>query len=476
MTTHGANLDCTIVVDVGKTNAKASLWDMGGGLIARRERTNVSQTGAEYRALDIRGIDEWLLPCLSEFSRLAPVSQIVCVGHGAAAVLLQEARLFAAPMDYEDEAEAAIRADYVSERDAFCVTGSPLLPRGLNLGMQLHRFEALHGRLPENVTIVPWPQYWAWRLCGVAASEVSSLGCHTDLWQPFAGTFSPLAVRRGWAARMAPLRSAAEPLGTVTSQIAEQTGLPARCTVLCGMHDSNAALLSARAHPQIADTDTTVLSTGTWFIAMRSAATQTRIELAPLDDSRDCLVNVDVSGRPVPSARFMGGREAELLAGVDVVASTLNEPQALVTRLPALIASGACAYPSFVPGVGPFPTSSGAWHNKPGDPADRRAIAALYLAMMADTSLDLIGSRERLLIEGRFAQDLIFVRALAALRPQQRVFVSSAQQEVAYGALRLVAADLPSIGTLESVEPLQADLAEYAAQWRVRALASRAAV
>jgi L-fuculokinase len=31
-----------------------------------------------------------------------------------------------------------------------------------------------------------YPQYWAWRLCGAAASEATSLGCHTDLWHPVA--------------------------------------------------------------------------------------------------------------------------------------------------------------------------------------------------------------------------------------------------------------------------------------------------
>ncbi len=29
-----------------------------------------------------------------------------------------------------------------------------------------------------------YPQFWAWRLSGVMASEVTSLGCHSDLWLP----------------------------------------------------------------------------------------------------------------------------------------------------------------------------------------------------------------------------------------------------------------------------------------------------
>ena len=462
------NGGCTIVIDIGKTNAKASIWDAAGRLIARRNRANTPQRAPGYRALDIHGIDQWLMQSLTEFARQSTVSHIVPVGHGAAAALLQEGHLFAAPMDYEDEGDAADRADYASQRDPFAVTGSPALPGALNLGIQLHRLEKLHGPLAENVTIVPWPQYWAWRLCGVAASEVSSLGCHTDLWLPMSRTFSPFAVRRGWAARMAPLRAAGAQLGTITTQVAQQTGLPTQCAVLCGMHDSNAALLAARGHSEIAKDDATVLSTGTWFVAMRSLAADTPVDLGALSESRDCLINVDVFGRLVPSARFMGGREAELIGAVDSF-------EASISRLPTLIADGACAYPSFVRGVGPFPYAIGEWRNKPADPGDQCAVSNLYLALMADAALDLIDSRERLLIEGRFAEAVIFVRALASLRPQQRIFVSNAHQDVAYGALRLIAPHLPPPCELAPVEPLELDLSAYARQWRARACSAQSA-
>ncbi len=69
---------------------------------------------------------------------------------------------------------------------------------------------------PTERHILPWAQYWSWLLSGVAASEVTSLGCHTDLWNPLTGEASALAERRGWAARLAPLRGAGDILGTLT--------------------------------------------------------------------------------------------------------------------------------------------------------------------------------------------------------------------------------------------------------------------
>jgi sugar (pentulose or hexulose) kinase len=464
----------TVVVDVGKTNAKASLWDATGALLARTSRANTPQRAAGYRALDVAAIETWLMESLREFARQTRVARIIPVAHGAAAAILEDGRLFAAPMDYEAEATADEREEYQKERDAFALTGTPALPGGLNLGMQLHRLERLLGPLPQEAVIVPWPQYWAWQLCGVAASEVSSLGCHTDLWRPMSRSFTDLAMRRGWAARMAPLRAAGETLGTITAEVAHRTGLPRDCAVLCGVHDSNAALLAARGHREIADHDATVLSTGTWFVAMRSIAGEALADASALPETRDCLLNVDVSGRPVPSARFMGGREAELIGGVDCFAPALDEdPEALISRLPSLLASGACAFPSFVPGVGPFPGSAGEWRNKPQEAGGQRALTDLYLALMAHAVLDLIGSRDRLLIEGRFAEAVIFTRALAALRPGQRVFVSNAHQDVAYGALRLVDPQLAPPCELTRVEPLEIDLSGYAAQWRARAHAAQ---
>lgn len=473
---------CTVVFDVGKTNAKLTLWsargDDGVRCLERRVRRNdairaeggASGGAPAYRALDVHGLEDWLRQTLTEFASRANIAAIIPVAHGAAAVLVDGDRLFTPPMDYEDEPRADERAEYDAQRDAFAHTGSPALPLGLNLGMQLHRLERLTGPWPAGLSILTWPQYWAWRLSGVMANEVTSLGCHSDLWRPLEKRFSELAIRRGWAERMPPLRHAGDALGPISREWAARTGLPDDCVVFCGMHDSNAALLAARGHADIAANDATVLSTGTWFVGMRSPAASATIDTSSLVEARDCLINVDVHGRPIPSARFMGGREAELIAALNIHALTENyDPQRLIERLPALLKSDAAVVPTFVRGCGPFPDAVGAWRNKPVDPGDQRAIVGLYLALMADASLNLIGSRDRLLIEGRFAEALIFVRALAALRPGQKTFVSNAHNDVPYGALRLLDPALPPASPLTELAPLDVDFSGYAAEWRAHA-------
>ncbi|MDB5419824.1 MAG: carbohydrate kinase, partial [Phenylobacterium sp.] len=264
--------------------------------------------------------------------------------------------------------------------------------------------------------------------------------------------------------RLAPLRRAGEVLGPVAPEWVRRSGLPADCQVFCGLHDSNAALLGGRGHAEFAAGEATVLSTGTWFVAMRSAGPARGPARLELDEGRDCLVNADAEGRAVPSARFMGGREAEQILGGDPAGPATET--ALVERVPQLLARGVQIHPSFAPGVGPFPGHRGGWSREPADPDDRRAALGLYLALMADASLELIGSRRCLLVEGRFAASPVFVRALASLRPTQQVYVCDADDDVAYGALRLVQPDRPPPSPLIPVRPLAASLTAYRALWR----------
>jgi sugar (pentulose or hexulose) kinase len=453
------------VLDVGKTISKLSLWSAAGEQVARETRANARVDAGRYAALDVEGIDGWIAQTLRRFAREGRVGAIVPVGHGAAAAVVRDGALAAPPLDYEEAIPE--REAYDSQRDPFSETGSPGLPQGLNLGAQLHHLERLHpGILAPPAQILPWPQFWAWRLSGVAASEVTSLGCHSDLWSPKRGAPSPLARRRGWAGRLAPLTSADTVLGRLTPEWVRRTALPSDVRVYCGLHDSNAALLAARGFPEIAQNESVVLSTGTWFVAMRSPADDGLVDIGGLPEARDCLVNVDACGKLIPSARFMGGREIELLtAGLSRIDIKADQA-ALVAAAREVVKSGARVLPTFVPGVGPFSRQQGGWIDMPMAGAARRAAVSLYAALMADAALDLIGARERIVVEGRFAQADVFVRGLASLRPADRVFVSDCDNEVSFGALRLVDPQLRPAGSLVRARPLEVALEDYREAWR----------
>jgi sugar (pentulose or hexulose) kinase len=453
-----------IIADFGKTLSKVTLWSKDGQMIDRIVRPTRLRNAAYYRALDVEDVREWFIETLGRFAN-HPIEAIIPVAHGAAVVALRDDALAFPPLDYEHEIPDAVLAEYRHQRDSFAVTGSPSLPDGLNIGAQLHWLEHLYGDTFHDAKLLPYAQYWAWVLSGQARSEVSSLGCHSDLWNPAASDYSPMAEVRGWKAMFAPLAKAGEVVGTLSPELATKTGLPVATRIYTGIHDSNAALLAARGFAEIAGHEATVLSTGTWFVAMRSP--KYPVDIASLVETRDCLVNVDAFGAAIPSARFMGGREIETLIEIDTRRVDIKPDQpALLNAVPDVLASGATLLPTFAPGFGPFAAGEGRWINRPEDWFARRAAACIYAALVAETSLSLIGSKQTLLVEGRFAEAEVFVRALASLRPDLAVYTANAHNDVSFGALRLINPDLRPNGTLRRVLPLTQDLTAYAAQWR----------
>src|SRR4029077_21226741 len=239
---------------------------------------------------------------------------------------------------------------------------------------------------------VGYPQYWAWRLTGVAASEVTSLGSHTDLWAPRRGDVSSLVKALDVESLLPPLRGAFDPLGPIKPEIADRTGLAPETQVFCGIHDSNAALLPYLVSRQ---TPFTVLSTGPWVILLCVG-----LPLDQLDPCDDTLANVDALGRPTACGRFMGGREYAVIAG-----GGDNPDPAAIERVAA---AGAIALPCFSGQGGPYATTKGVIH---GDVAghDRTALATLYCALVSDLLLTRMGaSSGDLVVEGTFSGNLAF--------------------------------------------------------------------
>lgn len=405
-------MSATIVLDIGKTNVKLVLLNSAGDTLATRRMPNVPATDGPYPHHDTERIWHWLLDTVRGLAGMAQVSAIVPVTHGATAALVDDAGLVLPVADYEYEPPPAQTAHYAALRPAYADTHSPQLPAGLNLGRQLawlaHTYPEAFGRARH---ILMYPQYWAWRLCGVAASEVTSLGCHTDLWQPARQRYSALVAHMGWGGLFPPLQPAWAPLGAITPEVAGYTGLPRDCQVICGIHDSNASLLR---HLHSGGEPLTVLSTGTWVIA--AAIGQ---PLEQLREEADMLANSNALGQPVACMRFMGGREFGELAGA--------EPQVCgVQDLQDLIAQGTMALPCYSAAGGPFAGRAGRIEGPPPQGKQQAyALATLYCVLMSDYCLTALGAAGPVVVEGSYTDNPHFAPLLAALRPQQTVWSSA---------------------------------------------------
>lgn len=443
------------ILDVGKTTAKAVLLDaMTGEEVAVRRIPNTVLHDGPYPHYDLETLWSFFLKSLSEFARDTGFDAISITTHGASAVLLDKEGKVAMPMlDYEYEYSAETREAYARIKPDFAQTFSPILPAGLNLGAQLHYLNtAFPEQFDEVALVVTYPQYWAYRLTGKASVEVTSLGCHTDLWVPKSGSYSSLVDSLNLTDKFPPLRSAFDALDNMLPEIVNEIGLAATVPVYCGIHDSNASLL---AHLMDREPPFSVVSTGTWVICFAVGG-----DLKGLDPKRDTLANVDAYGRAVPSARYMGGREFDIMTA-NLTAPSEKEHERVLDRV---LTRGVMALPSAVPGCGPYPDNKLHWLNAEGTSSEERYVAScLYAALMTRSCLELLGADGPIIVEGPFAANKTYLKALAEFSERDVIAISGATG-TAMGAA-LLAGAVVSTKSKRSFSPSLERYKTYKKQW-----------
>lgn len=446
-------LDHVLVLDFGKTHARAFVIDRAGVIVASERTAFAAPSPSPYRHLpvgDMLAFAERLVAmAAAQYGSIA----VIPATHGAAIALLDDNGLVLPVLDYEDPGPES-EPDYDKDRPPFAETFSPALPLGLNLGRQLawleRNFPIEFARATSFLTL---PQFIGWHLTGQKASEATSLGCHSDLWAPLGHDYSSLVDVRGWRNRFPPLQAAGDEIGPLRSELADRLGIAAPVMVLNGLHDSNASLV---AHLSAVN-ELTLVSTGTWFIVMAVGGS---VDPA-LPAARDCLANVDVRGRPYPCARFMGGREYAALA--DGREATLDD----VPLIARAVADGRMILPSHA-GGGPFPSVAGsvpdAW---PDD--ERAALASLYLALMTAKCAGLIAARGPIMIEGPAAANPLYGAILQALFPERPVAAAIDTDATARGAALLALGSGGAPAAVPAARIEIAGLADYAHAWTAAA-------
>ncbi len=446
------------VVDLGKTNSKVAVVDTASAEeISVIKQASAVETSGVYPSLCHETIEAFVTESLSSLSASYKIDAITVTTHGATAALIDSSGKLALPvLDYEFQDIDELRDEYDQYRPPFAESGSPKLPGGLNIGAQLYwQSTKFPSEFASTQCVLTWPQYWIFRLGGQRSNDVTSLGCHTDLFDPRQNRYSSLVDTMGWRSLMPSTIRSGQASGTLDPVLAKRIGLSPTIPIFSGIHDSNASLVP---HLITQPSPFTVVSTGTWFIVM--AIGDTPIEL---DENRDSLLNVNAMGQCVPSARFMGGRERELThMSSEVTDDALN-------KLLSNVEAPSMLMPSVVQGTGPYPKVASRWIGASclDNPEVHDCALALYLALMTNECMEMIDGKGPTYIEGPLAHDRQYAQMLMAISGRP-VLISDSETGTSIGAAMLISPPdhAPKYRSVSLDPSRREQLERYAKQWR----------
>jgi L-fuculokinase len=439
-----------LVLDIGKTNKKAAVYDRGFRVVAEER---IALDTAKWNGLEVEQTDAilaWFRDQLRGFARDFDIRAISISGHGATLALLDERGDLALPvLSYTSPVDAAFHEEFYREYGSRAAlhraTASPDLGF-VNMAKMLHYVKT---RLPERWAACRrglfYPQFFAHALTGGYALEPTYVGNHSYLWDYARKDWSEVARRLG-ADKLfgGPMRAPWDVLGPLRDDWMRDCGIGAQCRVLIGIHDSNANLL-----PYLARGESQFLlnSTGTWCVLMQPSTSSV---LSEDQAAAGLFFNQSAYGGPVLTGLLPAGMEYEAFAKLAPFADAQDE-----TSLARVIADrDLFLIPGTLPDVPVFPGArpglvvgnrrfsldelmSGAASGVIGT-LRQRYFAALNLALALATKRALAHvdapRKTRAYIEGGFASNFLYCRLVATLCPRFDWSLTPAKEGTAFGA------------------------------------------
>jgi len=398
------------IFDIGKTNKKLFLFDERYNIVWERSRIcdqTVDEDGESCE--DWQQLNTFIRESLAGIpADLAPRA-INFSAYGASFVYLGKEGKPVAPLynylkPYPPHLKEKFYAAHGGEVAFSMLTASPVLG-SLNSGMQLYRIKEEQPKLFEKIRhALHLPQYLSYLLTGTPCSDITSIGCHTNLWNFSRQHYHEWVYREGIIDKLAPIFPSTSVMPTPTIPM---SGI--------GLHDSSAAMIpyfESFREPFL------LISTGTWCISMNpfNDSPLTAAEL-----QKDSLCYMSYRGKPVKASRLFAGYEHE--QEVQRLAEEWNvQPAAAMT----------VAYdPATVVQIRSNP------HRSPESFAQayHQLMAGIMEKQVASTQLVLHDTDvKRIFVDGGFGKNQVYMHLLAEAFPDIEVFAASIPQATAIGA------------------------------------------
>lgn len=422
-----------LIYDVGKTNKKLLLFDEDYHIVYDEvKRIAEIKDEDHFPSDDIAAISSWIK---ESFERILqdPRFELRAVNfsaYGASFVYLDEDLKVTAPLynylkPFPNDVAEPFYKKYGGEESFALATSSPLLG-SLNSGLQLYRISRENPGLFKRIRYaLHLPQYLSFLLTGSLHAELTSIGCHTSLWDYKNMNYHPWVTEEALEPKFPPIKKATEILQVKDSLIAGM-----------GIHDSSAALvplLHSFPHPFV------LISTGTWCIALNPF---NHHPLSPEELQQDCLCYMSWEGKPVKASRVMAGFELEEQAGR--LSSHFSVPSTFYNSVQFDPTLAANTDDKSLPYYDGTVLRSGFGRRSPGE---FKNFEVAYHQLMADIvrqqvrALNLVlegTSVQNILVDGNFAGNSIYMHLLAATLTNHRVYTTGIVNASATGAAMVI--------------------------------------
>lgn len=289
------------IFDVGKTNKKLFLIDEHYQIVYERSARFVETHDEDGEVCEnLESLKSSVFDSLNQVLQLKAfdIKAINFSTYGASFVYLDEHGNPLTPLynylkAYPENLKNKFYSQYGGETQISLATASPILG-SLNSGMQLYR---LKHEQPEVFAKTKWalhlPQYLSFLITGAPLADITSIGCHTQLWDFSKNQYHSWVIAEGLDKKFGTFTPAD---ASLTAQYQQKT-----VKVGVGLHDSSAALI-----PYLANFSSpfVLISTGTWCISL-NPFNQTQLTESEL--KQDCLCYMHYQGKPIKASRIFAG-------------------------------------------------------------------------------------------------------------------------------------------------------------------------
>ena len=443
-------MNVVAIFDIGKTNKKVFLFNENYQIVWEKSvilAETVDEDG--FPCENIVELSQWVADRLTELKELKDyiLKAINFSTYGASFVYVDEQGKALTPLynylkPYPENLLENFYPKYKGKKKFAVKTASPVLG-SLNSGMQIYRLKEEKPDLFAKVKYcLHLPQYLSSILTHQYFTDITSIGCHTGLWN-FKKMKYHKWVTKGGIIDKLPLIQNVEETIKIENEI----------SVGIGLHDSSSALIPYTINftePFV------LLSTGTWSISINPFNDK---PLTSEELQKDCLCFLQNKKIPVKAARLFAGNTHEVQSKrISEHFGLPNDFYKEITYNKDIIADlritnfkeTSFNTDSYIENC-PFENRS-LDKFKNHEVAYHQLIMDIIAQQVLSTKLVIHNSPvKKVFVDGGFSKNSIFMNLLAQAFPEMEVYAASMAQTSALGAAL-------SIHNSWNPKPIQNDL------------------